>query len=684
MLDFLFYLRFLSFINYICNKYDLMKKRLLSFAFLIAAQMGFSQVVINEIDSDTPSTDLLEFVELKSNVPFYPLDNFVLVFYNGGTDGLGNKSYYALDLDGVTTDMNGLAVIGNQNLEPYPNLIMPNSTLQNGPDVVALFTGSAADFPYNSVVTSTNLVDALAYVNSSPSTQNVVAPTALMTALNLTSFYNEDANNNKVNESIQRISNGVYTTSTPTPFRLNDGSGISFNLLRINTNQTVVNEGSTLNITFQTQQPVTENLNFTYTMANGDFNAADYTANLNVTIPTGQNSVSVAVLLNLDQETEGEELMKIAFDNLPNTVKRMNDSIAVRVIDADFQVLNFGTPLQPTYGQVTREIPENYYAAAIGLAGEQLKSALSRIIADPTVVRKHVYGDIPYILKRADQNPQNSNEVWLMYKETPRNKSDYQTTASSTGKWNREHIFPQSRGGFAGATSSTYDGYYVWESTNSADIAAGHADAHHLRAEDGPENSSRGNKNYGAEGYNGPTGNQGSWKGDVARALFYMAVRYDALNVENGYPSETGTGTIGDLATLLQWNVADPADDFEMNRNKYIYTWQYNRNPFIDYPELAEYIWGGRRGQVWNPNLSVANNAKIQVGCYPNPASDRVTFYGLQAPATVSIFNAAGQLVFKKEQVVDVIHFDLANGMYFVQVDADGQASNLKLIISNK
>src|SRR5690606_22425181 len=122
-----------------------------------------------------------------------------------------------------------------------------------------------------------------------------------------------------------------------------------------------------------------------------------------------------------------------------------------------------------------------------------------------------------------DQNPANSNQVWLMYVEQPRAKYKYQTVSSSTGLWNREHIYPQSRGGFADGTSSTADGIGVWLPTDANDILAAHADAHHIRAEDGPENSSRNNRDFGSD-YVGPAGNQGSWNGDVARSLFYMAV----------------------------------------------------------------------------------------------------------------------------------------------------------------
>ena len=242
-----------------------------------------------------------------------------------------------------------------------------------------------------------------------------------------------------------------------------------------------------------------------------------------------------------------------------------------------------------------------------------MKQAVQNIIANPAVVHAHNYGDIIDILKTADQNPKNSNEVWLMYVEKPRSKLEFQDTGINTGKWNREHIYPQSRGGYTDGTSSIPDGINIWLPTNANDILAGHGDAHHIRAEDGAENSLRSNNDYGLTGYNGPSGTMGSWKGDVARSVFYMAVRYNALSVVNGDIADTTVGQLGDLASLLTWNTLDPSDDFEMNRNNYIYTWQVNRNPFIDYPDLANYIWGSKVGQTWHSNLSTNDFGNLKV-----------------------------------------------------------------------
>lgn len=197
-------------------------------------------------------------------------------------------------------------------------------------------------------------------------------------------------------------------------------------------------------------------------------------------------------------------------------------------------------------------------------------------------------------------------------------------TASHVGTWNREHIFPQSRGMFSGATPSWTTGIEVWEATDAFDLAAGHSDAHHIRAADRGENSARGNTSFGPGGYQGAAGHLGSWQRDVARSLFYMAIRYDALDVERGFLPMTIAYKMDDLDALLEWNRNDSADDFEKNRNNVIYTWQHNRNPFIDNPALAKYIWGNKIGAVWNGGLSVPEINFNSFELYPNPADQSV------------------------------------------------------------
>jgi len=652
-----------------------MKTFVYLFVFLLTS-ISYGQVVINELDSDTPSTDDKEFIELKSTVPNFPLDGYVLVFFNGNVGSTtANKSYFTIGLNGLTTDANGIILIGNSLVSPAPDKLFPENIIQNGADGVGLFLGSPSDFPDGTLATTINLIDALMY-----DTKDADA-TELMALLGVTTQYDEGQNSLQTTQSVQRKTDGTYETKNPTPGVNNDGSGIIFNGITITANIADKNEGDNFPITFSTQTNVTSDLTFTFTLNNSSFTTADYTGNTTVFIPSGSNTFTTTITLTDDVLDEGDEILKIKFGTIPSQYKRLNDNIEIRVIDNDFTVAPFGTPLNPTYGIVANTMPTGYYNSLEGLSGVALKQAVQNIIANPAIVHAHNYGDIIDILKTADQNPKNSNQVWLMYVEQSRSKLEFQDTGINTGKWNREHIYPQSRGGYTDGTSSIPDGINVWLPTNADDILAGHADAHHLRAEDGAENSLRSNKDYGLTAYNGPNGTMGSWKGDVARSVFYMAVRYNALSVVNGDIPDTTVGQLGDLASLLTWNTLDPSDDFEMNRNNYIYTWQVNRNPFIDYPDLANYIWGAKAGQVWHSNLSANNFDNLKVNLYPNPAKKSISISGLNENATIEIYNSIGAKVLEKEFFGETkMNIDFPAGVYFAKINS-GDKSIVKKII---
>ncbi|CAM3589128.1 endonuclease [Nocardioides zeicaulis] len=223
-----------------------------------------------------------------------------------------------------------------------------------------------------------------------------------------------------------------------------------------------------------------------------------------------------------------------------------------------------------------------YYAPAIGRTGSALKTALHDIIDGNTRVS---YDTVWTALKDTDQDPNNSSNVIELYTGRSIAKSN---NGGGSGQWNREHVFAQSRGGFdTGAGPGT--------------------DLHHLRAEDVTVNGTRGNKDFdeGGSAVSGCTDcfadadsfePRDAVKGDVARMLFYMAVRYSGDDGFNDLELSTVSGSavprIGDVDVLLRWNAADPVDAFEMRRNDRIYTqWQHNRNPFIDHPEWASAIW---------------------------------------------------------------------------------------------
>ena len=660
-----------------------MFRKILILIFILSGISIYSQVVINEIDVDMTGSDVKEFIELKSTTPNFSLDGYVLVLYNE-TNSL---SYQAIDLDGYSTDINGIFLSGNTAVSPAPTLVIPNGKIQNGPDVIALYQANATDFPDGTLATSTNLVNAIAYSTAAATATN------LMAILGLTVSTNENMNGLATTQSIQRKNDGTYEVKTPTPGMNNDGSGIILNYITVSTSQTNYNEGDVFDFVFTTSQPVTgSDLLFNFTLVNGNFMVNDYTnTNLTVLIPVGQTTASNTCTLFDDITDEGDEELLIDIQSVPEGYVINNDNLILRVYDNDYVVQTFGTPINPTYNIVTPTIPTGYYDSLEGLSGNALKQAVQDIIAAPTV-RLHSYADIWDIIRTADQNPENSNQIWDMYLEIPMAKLDQQTTSSIVGKWNREHIFCQSRGGFEVANGDTADGIGVWNSTSAASVVDGVSDAHHIRAENGQENSSRNNKNYGTVNsstvYAGPSGTQGSWRGDVARALFYMAVRFDGLNVVNGDPSEylqstsIASGNIGDLATLLVWNHSDPKDDFEMNRNNYIYTWQMNRNPFIDYPLLVDYIFGANFGQPWSSSLSIQNPIENKVAVYPNPTTDYIIVAGLEGNSKVDIYTITGQMVQSQNFENEIrINIDLNSGMYLVKVSNGFQSTTKKIIV---
>ena len=646
-------------------------KKIITILSLFIVSISYSQaVVINELDCDTPGIDYGEFVELKSATPNFALDGYVLVFFNGSSSG-DDRSYFALDLDGAVTDVNGLLLIGSDTVTPYPQVFIGENLIQNGADAIAIYQANDYDFPEGTLATTTNLVDALVYDTSDSD------DTVLMSLLGVTEQINEGPGNNT--NSIQRNNDGSYTSTTPTPRQLNDGSGVILNALEIVVSQTQVNEGASFNITFTAQSNVDSDYSFSFIMNNQGFDTSDYTGNTSLTILSGQNQVSTTITLIDDALNEGDEEPLIRFDNLPTPLIPFNNNIKIRIVDNDFVVAPFGTPVNPTFGVVSSTQPTDYYDSLDGLSGAALEQALQDIIADPTVVRAQTYTDVIDILKEADQNPENSNQIWMVYTEQGRAKLDFQTNASNIGKWNREHTFPRSLAGYNSIEADdTGDGIDVFWTTEADSLRHGNSDAHALRAVDGQENSSRGNQHYGQ--YTGPSGNLGSFKGDVARSVLYMQIRYNGLSVVNGYPSTTGQ--MGDLATILDWHRNDPPDDFEMNRNNVVYNWQFNRNPFIDQPDLVEYIWGTNVGDTWSQNLSTDTFETSSIKLFPNPITDKLYVSGKEQNYNISMFSSEGRLVLK-QQVANNNYIDLkiASGLYLVKIETENNQSLVKKIL---
>ncbi|MCX5208117.1 endonuclease [Kitasatospora sp. NBC_00240] len=231
----------------------------------------------------------------------------------------------------------------------------------------------------------------------------------------------------------------------------------------------------------------------------------------------------------------------------------------------------------------TTAYDSTYYKNAIGKTGTSLKTSLHTIISSQSKIS---YDAVWNALKVTDQDPSNTNNVILLYSGTSRAKS---LNGGDLGDWNREHVWAKSHGNFGEVTGPG-------------------TDLHHLRAADVQVNSIRGNKDFD-KGGSAVGGAPGSYtdsdsfeprdadKGDVARMILYMAVRYDGgdgfADLEPNESVNNGSNPyIGKLSVLKQWNEQDPPSAFEERRNQVIYdTYQHNRNPFVDHPEWVEAIW---------------------------------------------------------------------------------------------
>jgi MYXO-CTERM domain-containing protein len=173
------------------------------------------EVLINEVDADTPGTDTLELVELyDGGVGNVDLDGLVLVFFNGG-DG-NDGSYRALDLDALATDPSGYFVAGSA-LVTGVDLVFPNDGLQNGQDAVGLYLASATDFPADTTPSATSLLDALVY-----DTSDADDATLLATLTPGEPQIDENLHASSATESMQRCGGGAlqtagYVVTTPTP-----------------------------------------------------------------------------------------------------------------------------------------------------------------------------------------------------------------------------------------------------------------------------------------------------------------------------------------------------------------------------------------------------------------------------------------------------------------------------------
>ncbi len=245
---------------------------------------------------------------------------------------------------------------------------------------------------------------------------------------------------------------------------------------------------------------------------------------------------------------------------------------------------------------MTAAVPVGYYNSIDGKRGQDLKNAVHQLLKNHTVV---TYSSLWYHFPSTDCRFENPNQVWDMYS----NRVRYFRGSSAVSGMNREHSFPKS-----------------WWGGTQVDA---YTDLNHLYPSDGDANLAKNNYPLGevstASFDNGctkvgtPMSGQGGgcatvfepddeYKGDFARTYFYMATCYQDYTWKYTYMvSNSSWLTLNQwsINLLLKWSREDPVSDKEVARNEAVYKIQNNRNPFIDNPTLAEYIWGDHAGEAF-------------------------------------------------------------------------------------
>lgn len=289
------------------------------------------------------------------------------------------------------------------------------------------------------------------------------------------------------------------------------------------------------------------------------------------------------------------------------------------------------------------QAPAGYYNSANGLSGASLKTALSNIITNGHQDKGYNGLWTAYKTTDIDKNYENDGSILDIYSEKPSSTDPYKFTPgnnqcgtySTEGNcYNREHIVPQS--------------LFNEGSPMKNDI-------HFIRATDGKVNGMRSNYPFGKVGSASFTSLNGSklgsssssgfsgtvfepideFKGDVARMVFYFVTRYQSKLSTFSTGNMLGSSAFPGLQTwelnvLLAWHNQDPVSQAEINRNNASYTFQGNRNPFIDNPSYVNQIWGGQapttdtQAPSTVTNLTVSGKTTNTVSLTWNSATDNV------------------------------------------------------------
>lgn len=287
-------------------------------------------------------------------------------------------------------------------------------------------------------------------------------------------------------------------------------------------------------------------------------------------------------------------------------------------------------------------------------------------------------------LKLSDLDPDNPENVFLIYGQTDnaedaryhrtRDKDESCHTNSCAGKWVREHVFPKSL------------------AVPSFDVEGPGADAHAIRPIDSQMNQTRSNRKF-VDGSGFSTINsQGffypgdEWKGDVARMMMYMHIRY-ANRCKATYVATSSTTHHPEMPDIfLKWNAEDPVSEHELVRNEVLQNRQGNRNPFIDNPYLATKLWGGEEAENTWEELSNQEFTEKRTDVYPNPSNGKFQISTSRKIEKLVVYDLSGGLIgeFQSKENSQVDLEGKPNGTYILVINYQDRTRETKKIILQK
>lgn len=283
-------------------------------------------------------------------------------------------------------------------------------------------------------------------------------------------------------------------------------------------------------------------------------------------------------------------------------------------------------------GCALAEIPAGYYTGLNGKTGADLKNAT--FIAIHNLSRISSYSDLPKYFQHTDVYPEKFNgrtRWWDMYSNIP-------FYAPSFSGLNREHSFPKSWWGGLTNVNAYTDLNHLYPSEMKANTAKSNYPLGVVDMRYTP-NFDNGlvKVGYAITGQGGGAKYvfepADEYKGDFARTYFYMVTcyqdyewtpKYMYMLQQNTYPTLSKWA----IDMLLEWAKNDPVSEKEIMRNEQVYMYQNNRNPFIDFPSLADYIWGSKVGEPFDISSAGVNPEPVGDPNLITPVQDMSLDFG--------------------------------------------------------